>query len=138
MLAIGIVKAVRKCSLRLTSSLRRAHGLFEYGDYRSQYYVGIKLDAYSGYKNHIVLWKETMSRRKHDVEMYRDYLIRHIPDFDKKLLIRRISPIRESGYDFVMMAHTPFLPKEYYATLSTFSAILAAGRLIRASYTTSA
>lgn len=137
-LAVGIVKAVRKCSLRLTSSLRRAHGLFEYGDYRAKYYVGIKLELFSGYRNHYVLWRDTETNRKSEAESYRDYLLRHIPDFDKKMFIRKVSPIKDNEINFVGLVTTPFMPEKYQPILESFAALLAAGRLIRASYSTSA
>lgn len=135
MLAAGLVQAVRKCSLRMTSAWNRTLDRFAYSDYRTKYYVGIKLDAYSGYRNHRVVWAETEALRKRDAESYRDYLLRHIPDFEGKLFIRKLSPIRRDDTDYIVyMATTPFIPKVYRTILESFASLLGAGRLIRASY----
>jgi hypothetical protein len=96
------------------------------------------LDSFSGYRNHYVLWRDTETNRKIDAESYRDYLLRHIPDFDKKMFIRKVSPIRDNELNFVGLVTTPFMPEKYQPILESFAALLAAGRLIRASYSTSA
>ena len=135
MLVAGLVKAVRKCSLRSICAWNRTLDRFAYNDYRAKYYVGIKLDAYSGYRNHRVVWAETEALRKGDAESYRDYLLRHIPDFEGKLFIRKMSPIRRDDTEYIVyMARTPFIPKAYQPILESFASLLGAGRLIRASY----
>ena len=138
MLVFGLVKAVKKCVLRLDGARVLSKRLFERGNYKTKYYVGIKLDSFSGYRNHYVLWRDTETNRKSDAESYRDYLLRHIPDFDKKMFIRKVSPIRDNELNFVGLVTTPFMPAKYQPILESFAALLAAGRLIRASYSTSA
>lgn len=134
MLVFGLVKAVKRCSLRMTSAWNRTLDRFAYGDYRTTYYVGIKLDAFSGYRNHRVLWQETETSSKKMAEAYRDYIIRHIPAFDGKLFIRKVSPIHDGGDNMIPLTYTPFIPAAYQSLLTTFSSLLGAGRLIRASY----
>ena len=105
----------------------------------SNYYVGVKVSALKlkptlHYVTVDYLWNETSTRNKAAAEATRDFIKKHLPSLEKKLIIRKASVIKDAGVDNVTiksMRTTPSVTATEHSILCTVSALLTAGRLLK-------
>ena len=135
-LVVSLARAVRMIKKIAAGTAAGVADFYSQISIADNYYVGFIVNAWSkGVPIRVTyLWRETATRDRQIAENVKNYVARQIPSLKSALVVKKASPVKDSGCADVQigsMSMTPGVNAQEHFMLRTVSAILSTGKILR-------